>query len=151
MADLKVPRLNRCIFSGRIGNEIELKYTPKGTPVVRLVVAVDRRYKDETEQWQTVTSWIDCVAWNKWAEFAANQVHKGSAVIIEGRIETRNWTDQNNQNRKAVEVIVDVMHTLEWRPREEGSAPVNEEVPFPTEEITPQHSPSTTTTDDVPF
>ena len=150
MADLKVPRLNRCIFSGRIGNEIELKYTPKGTPVVRLVVAVDRRYKDETEQWQTVTSWIDCVAWNKWAEFAANQVHKGSAVIIEGRIETRNWTDQNNQNRKAVEVIVDVMHTLEWRPREEGSAPVNEEVPFPTEEITPQHTTSATT-DDVPF
>ena len=151
MADLKVPRLNRCIFSGRIGNDIELKYTPKGTPVVRLVVAVDRRYKDETDQWQTVTSWIDCVAWNKWAEFAANQAHKGSAVIIEGRIETRNWTDQNNQNRKAVEVIVDVMHTLEWRPREEGSAPVNEEVPFPTEEITPQHSTSNTTTDDVPF
>jgi len=62
MADLKVPRLNKCIFSGRIGNDVELKYTPKGVPVVRFVVACDRRYKDETEQWQTATSWIDCVA-----------------------------------------------------------------------------------------
>ena len=99
MADLKIPRLNKCIFSGRIGNDVELKYTPKGTPVVRFVVACDRRYKDETEQWQTATSWIDCVAWRKWAEFIANQTHKGSAVIVEGRIETRNWTDQNNQNQ----------------------------------------------------
>ena len=147
MADLKIPRLNKCIFSGRIGNDVELKYTPKGVPVVRFVVACDRRYKDETEQWQTATSWIDCVAWRKWAEFIANQTHKGSAVIVEGRIETRNWTDQNNQNRKTTEVIVDVLHSLEWKPREEGATPPNEEVPLPAEEI-PHHN---TTTDDVPF
>ncbi len=61
MADLKVPRLNRCIFSSRIGND-RTEICAQNTPVVRLVVAVDRRYKDETEQWQTVTSWIDCVA-----------------------------------------------------------------------------------------
>lgn len=40
MADLKVPRLNKCIFSGRIGNDVELKYTPKGVPVVRLLLPV---------------------------------------------------------------------------------------------------------------
>ncbi|MCK9309221.1 MAG: single-stranded DNA-binding protein, partial [Candidatus Cloacimonetes bacterium] len=64
MADLKLPRLNKFIVSGRIGNDIELKYTPKGTPVVRFVIASDRSYKDESDQWQTVTSWIDCVAWS---------------------------------------------------------------------------------------
>ena len=150
MADLKLPRLNKCIFSGRIGNDIELKYTPKGTPVVRFVVACDRRYKDDSEQWQTVTSWIECVAWNKWAEFIANQVHKGSPVIVEGRIETRNWTDQNNQNRKTTEVIVEVIYNLEWKPREGEASAVSEDVTLPAEEKAP-HNATNTTTDDVPF
>ncbi|GAB1468347.1 hypothetical protein MASR2M64_10650 [Candidatus Cloacimonadota bacterium] len=148
MADLKLPRLNKFIVSGRIGNDIELKYTPKGTPVVRFVIASDRSYKDESDQWQTVTSWIDCVAWSKTAEQIASQTHKGSAVIVEGRVDTRNWTDQNNVNRKTTEVNVDMLHTLEWKPREDGAAASHhEEAPLPTEESPHQGA----TSDDVPF
>lgn len=147
MADLKLPRLNKFIVSGRIANEIELKYTPKGTSVVRFTLATDRRYKDEADQWQTVTSWIDCVAWTKNADLLASQTHKGSAVIVEGRIDTRNWTDQNNVNRKTTEVVVDMIHTLEWKPREDGANPQHEEVPLPPEESAPHSS----TSDDVPF
>jgi single-strand DNA-binding protein len=147
MADLKLPRINKFIVSGRIGNDIELKYTPKGTPVVRFVIASDRNYKDESDQWQTVTSWIDCVAWSKWAEFLANQTHKGSAVIVEGRIDTRNWTDQSNVNRKSTEVVVEMIHTLEWKPREDGAGAHNDQVPLPPEESAPHNS----TSDDVPF
>lgn len=147
MADLKLPRLNKFICSGRIANDIELKYTPKGTPVVRFTLASDRRYKDEAEQWQSVTSWIDCVAWSKWAELIANQTHKGSAIIVEGRIDTRNWTDQNNVNRKSTEVVVDMIHTLEWKPREDGANQHNDEVPLPPEESAPHNA----TSDDVPF
>ncbi|MDD2228800.1 MAG: single-stranded DNA-binding protein [Candidatus Cloacimonetes bacterium] len=148
MADLRLPRVNKFIVSGRIGNDIELKYTPKGTPVVRFVIASDRGYKDESDQWQTVTSWIDCVAWSKTAETIASQAHKGSAVIVEGRIDTRNWTDQNNVNRKTTEVNVDMVHLLEWKPREDGAtASHNEEAPLPTEESSHQG----VTSDDVPF
>ena len=147
MADLKLPRINKFIVSGRIGNEIELKYTPKGTPVVRFVVANDRSYKDESDQWQTSTSWIECVAWSKWAEFVANQTHKGSPIIVEGRLETRNWTDQNNQSRKSYEVIVENIHTLEWKPREDGANAQNVDVPLPPEESIPHSA----TSDDVPF
>jgi len=147
MADLKIPRLNRFIASGRIANDIELKYTPKGTPVVRFTLANDRRYKDEADQWQTQTSWIDCVAWNKWAEFLANQTHKGSPVIVEGRVDTRNWTDQNNNNRKSTEVVVENIQVLEWKPRADGSNMPDEEVPMPSEESAPHAA----TSDDVPF
>lgn len=146
MADLRMPRLNHIVVSGRIGNEIELKYTPKGAPVVKFAIAHDRNYKDESDQWQTVTSWIDCVAWNKWAEFCANNLKKGSPVIIEGRLETRNWTDQNNQTRKQYEITVENIQLLEWKPKE-GGEPTNEEVPLPSEESAPH----TATKDDVPF
>ena len=147
MADLKIPRLNHFIASGRIANEIELKYTAKGTPVVRFTLANDRRYKDESDQWQSATSWIECIAWNKWAEFVANQTHKGSPVIVEGRLETRNWTDQNNQNRKSTEIIIESIQVLEWKSREEGSSAHDEEVPLPPEETAPYSA----TSDDVPF
>lgn len=147
MADLKLPRINKFIASGRIANDIELKYTPKGTPVVRFTLANDRRYKDESDQWQTSTSWIDCVAWSKWAELIANQTHKGSAIIVEGRIDTRNWTDQNNVNRKSTEVVVDMLHVLEWKPREDGGYDADQNVPLPPEESAPHNA----TSDDVPF
>jgi single-strand DNA-binding protein len=146
MADLKLPRLNKFIASGRIGNDLELKYTPKGTPVLRFALAVDRRYKDEADQWQTATSWIDCVAWSGWAENLANNAHKGTPLIVEGRIDTRTWTDQSNNNRKSTEVVVDGIHILEWKPRD-GQNPGSDDVPMPEENM----APSKTTTDDLPF
>jgi single-strand DNA-binding protein len=146
MADLKLPNINKFMASGRIANDLELKYTPKGTPVMRFTLAVDRRYKDESDQWQTVTSWIDCVAWSKFAENLANNAHKGSPIIVEGRIDTRNWTDQNNVNRKSTEVVLENFHILEWKPRD-GQSTGSEDVPLPEENMAPQK----TTADDLPF
>lgn len=148
MADLRLPRVNKFIVSGRIANDLELKFTPKGTPVLRLTLATDRSYKDDSDQWQTVTSWIDCVAWTKTAEMISNQAHKGSAILIEGRVDTRTWTDQNNATRKSTEVTIDMVHFLEWKPREDQGTASNNEVPLPPEEMAPT---SKTTNDDVPF
>ncbi|MDD2597036.1 MAG: single-stranded DNA-binding protein [Candidatus Cloacimonetes bacterium] len=146
MADLKLPRINKFIVSGRIANDLELKYTPKGVPVLRFTLAADRSYKDDSDQWQTVTSWIDCVAWNKWAESMVNNVHKGSAIVVEGRVDTRTWTDQNNVTRKSTEVTAEMIHFLEWKPRD-GQSTGSEDVPLPEENMAPQK----TTADDLPF
>lgn len=148
MADLRLPRLNKFICSGRIANDLELKFTPKGTPVIRITLASDRSYKDESDQWQTVTSWIDCVAWSKTAEMIANTAHKGSAIIVEGRVDTRNWTDQNNQNRKSTEVNIDSVHFLEWPPRDGEAPQSHSEAPMPSEQPA---SAKNATNDDVPF
>lgn len=147
MADLKLPQLNKVLIAGRITQDLELKFTPKGTPVVRFTVALDKRFKDEADQWQQVPVFVEVVAWQFRAENLCKQAHKGSAVLVEGKIETRSYTDSNNINRKVFEIVADSVQTLEWKPRAEGEAGTDD-VPLPEE--TPQPV-SQTTTDDVPF
>lgn len=144
MADLKLPRLNKVILSGRITNELELKYTPKGVPVLRFTLAMDKRFKDESDQWQQSTIFVDVVVWSNSAENLSKSAHKGSAVLVEGRIETRSYVDNNNQNRKVFEIIAENIQTLEWKPRVDGSG--SEDVPMPED----AHHPAATD-DDVPF
>ncbi len=147
MADLKLPRLNKVFIAGRITQDLELKYTPKGTAVVRFTVVTDKNFKDDSDQWQTVPIYIEVVAWSNNAENICKFGHKGIAVLVEGRIETRSYVDSNNVNRKAFEVIAEHIQTLEWKPRAEGQG-ADEEVPMPEETPLPV---SQTTTDDVPF
>jgi len=144
MADLRLPNINKIMLCGRITQDIELRYTPKGTPVVRFTLAFDRSFKDDTGTWQKVANFIEVVAWSKWAESLSNQAHKGSPLIVEGRLETRTYVDSNNVNRKVVEIIAEYIK----KPRAEGDTPgSNDEVPLPNEEI-PQ---AQVTNDDVPF
>jgi len=147
MADLKVPRLNKIFISGRITHDLELKYTPKGTPVLRFAMASDRRYKDESGEWQNQTTFVDVVVWSAGAENLYKQAHKGTAVLVEGRLEVRTYQDQNNQSRKISEIVAENVQTLEWKPRD-GETPETD-IPLPEE---PQHNPAPTAThDDVPF
>jgi single-stranded DNA-binding protein len=78
----------------------------------------------------------------------SNQAHKGSALLIEGRIDTNNWTDTNNNKRKSTEVYIETVHFLEWKPRDGQETGSDNEVPLPPEEMA---SSTKTTNDDVPF
>lgn len=148
MADLRLPRINKVMISGRITNDLEMKYTPKGTAVMRFTLASDRRYKDESDTWQTAATFIDVVAWTFLAEQLEKNAHKGSALLVEGRLESRSYVDSNNQNRKVWEVIAENIHFLEWKPKEDGSHDhPTEEPPLPEENSAPTRG----TTDDVPF
>ncbi|HQH47410.1 MAG TPA: single-stranded DNA-binding protein [Candidatus Syntrophosphaera thermopropionivorans] len=148
MADLRLPRLNKVFIAGRITQEPELRYTPKGTPVVRFTVATDRRYKDEMDQWQSMPMYIDVIAWSNQAENICKIAHKGTAVLVEGKIDTRSYVDSNNNNRKVFEIIADHIQSLERIPKAEGEG-VEEEVPLPEEE--PNYVAEPVTDDDVPF
>ena len=148
MADLRLPNINKVMLCGRITQDIELRYTPKGTPLTRFSLAYDRSYKDESGAWQKVAHFIEVVAWTKWAESLSNQAHKGSPVIIEGRLETRTYVDSNNNNRKVVEIVAEYIQFLESKFRAEGDAlGSDDEVPLPKDEL-PQ---AQVTNDDVPF
>ena len=148
MADLRLPRLNKVFIAGRITQEPELRYTPKGTPVVRFTVVMDRRYKDEMDQWQSMPMYIDVIAWSNQAENICKIAHKGTAVLVEGKIDTRSYVDSNNNNRKVFEIIADHIQSLERIPKAEGEG-VEEEVPLPEEE--PNYVAEPVTDDDVPF
>ena len=145
MADLKLPRLNRVTLAGRITQDLELKYTPKGSAVLRFTLAMDKRFKDDSDQWQQSSIFVDVIVWMERAEQLCKVAHKGSAVLVEGKIDTRSYVDNNNITRKAFEIIADSVQTLEWKPRADGEHS-DEEVPLPQE-----HTQTAHTTDDVPF
>ena len=146
MADLKLPNINKVMISGRITNDLELKFTPKGTAVLKFSVANDRSYKDESDTWQKATTFFDVVVWTYLAENTSKNCHKGSAVLVEGRLDSRSYVDSNNVNHRVWEVIADTVHVLEWKPKGDAASQ-DIDVPLPSEEVSrPQ-----TTKDDVPF
>jgi len=146
MADLRIPRMNKVMISGRIVNDIEMRYTAKGKPVLRITLAVDKSYKDESGTWQQLSSYLDVVCWDKWAEAVNGNAHKGSPVIVEGRLDARSYVDNNNQNRKVVEIIAEYIQFLEVRQKADTTISEVEPTPMPEDD-----TPATVTTDDVPF
>ncbi|HCX72489.1 MAG TPA: single-stranded DNA-binding protein [Candidatus Cloacimonas sp.] len=142
--ELRLPRVNTVILSGRLTRDIELRYTQSGTPVTKLPIAFDRNYKDASGEWQSETSFIDVVVWSKIAERCAQYLHKGSAVLIEGYLQTRTFVDRDNQNRKVVEVVASRVNFLE----KEYNDSSNQN--YSSSQDSNQME-ATTTDDDVPF
>lgn len=106
---------NKAVLVGRLCNDPELRYTPSGVAVANFRLAVDRQFTNP--QGERETDFIDIVAWRQDAEFAANYLGKGRLVLIDGRIQVRNWTTQDGQRRRSVEVVADRVRGLD-RPRE---------------------------------
>ena len=96
--------INKVILGGRLTADVELKQTPSGVSVCSFNLAVGRKVGKDKEQ---QTDFISCVAWRQTAEFISRYFKKGSSLCIVGNIQTRTWTDPNNQKRYATEVIVD--------------------------------------------
>lgn len=112
--------LNKVMLTGRLGKDVELRVTPNGMSVATFSVASSRPVR-EGEGWKEETEWFRCVAWRELAERAANRLQKGSKVFIEGRLQTREWQDQQGQKRYSTEVIVNDIITLEGRKQEASS------------------------------
>lgn len=93
--------LNKVILGGRLTADVELKQTPQGVSVCQFSIAVNRKGKDAQ------TDFINCVAWRQTAEFISRYFSKGSSICIMGNIQVRSWTDQQNNERYATEVIAD--------------------------------------------
>ena len=96
--------LNKVILMGRFSADPELRHTQSGTPVASFRLAVDRDFKDKDGSRQT--DWLDCVAWRGTAEFISRYFSKGRLVVVEGSLQTRNWTDKEGNKRVSVETIV---------------------------------------------
>jgi single-strand DNA-binding protein len=99
--------VNKVILIGNLGKDPEVKFTPSGTPVAKVTLATNERYKDKNGEWQDRTEWHNLVLWQRQAEIAGEYLKKGSKVYIEGRLQTHSWDDkQTNQKRYMTEVIV---------------------------------------------
>jgi single-strand DNA-binding protein len=98
--------VNKVILIGNLGKDPEVKYTPQGTPVAKITLATNERYKDKSGEWQDRTEWHNVVLWQRLAEIAGEYLKKGGKVYIEGRLQTRSWDDkQTNQKKYMTEVV----------------------------------------------
>jgi len=106
MSDLRLGYLNSVQLIGRLVADPELRYTQKGAPVCDFRIASSRRYKNrETGEQQEETLFINVVAWRRQAELANDFLKKGSAVLIEGRLRSRQWESAQGEKRSAIEVV----------------------------------------------
>ena len=97
--------MNKVILIGRLTRDPELRYTGSNTPVATFSLAVNRPFTNQSGEREA--DFINCVVWRKLAETVKNYLSQGSQVAVEGRIQTRNYDDQNGQKRYVTEVIVE--------------------------------------------
>ena len=116
--------LNQVWLIGRIGNDLELKYTPSGLEVTSFRLAVDRPLSSENRQagQEKQTDWIDVVAWRGTAKFLCERLGKGCSISVVGRIQIRSYVAQDNSNRRVCEVVAETVNALTWPPKESAAA-----------------------------
>ncbi|MBC2721823.1 single-stranded DNA-binding protein [Desulfosporosinus sp.] len=109
--------LNRVVLIGRLTKDPELRYTPNGVAVCNFTLAVDRNYKNA--QGERETDFINCVVYRQLAELSANYLAKGKLAAVDGRIQVRSYTAQDDQKRWVTEVIAENVRFLS--PKDSGS------------------------------
>jgi single-strand DNA-binding protein len=104
MADLKMPEINYVVVAGNLTKDPIFRQTTNNTPVVNFSIASNRKYKDSSNQWQEDVCYVGIVAWNKLAESCRDRLKKGSAVLVDGELQSRNWKSEEGHNRSIVEI-----------------------------------------------
>ncbi len=104
MADLKMPELNSIIIAGNLTRDPVFRQTTNGTPVVNFSIASNRKYRDANNQWQEEVCYVGVVAWNKLAESCTNRLKKGSAVLIDGELQSHLFKNDDGVSRNIVEI-----------------------------------------------
>lgn len=92
--------INKVILMGRLTRDPEMRHTNSGTPVTTFSIAIDNGYGDNKR-----TDFVNCLAWNKTAEFVTKYFTKGKMIIVIGRITTRSWETQDGKRAYATEVV----------------------------------------------
>lgn len=112
--------LNKVLLIGNLTRDPELRYTPQGTPVCTFGLATNRSWQPSVGgERQEETEFHRIVAWNKLAELCSELLFKGRKAFVEGRLQTRNWTDAQGQERTTVEIVIDNMIVLDSK-RKDG-------------------------------
>lgn len=113
--------LNRVQLIGNLTRDPELRYTPSGTAVCSFGLATNRSWNTDSGEKHEETEFHRIVAWNKLAELCSQFLVKGRKVYVEGRLQTRSWTSQDNQQRSVTEIVIDDMILLDSQGRGAGA------------------------------
>ncbi len=108
--------INKAILTGRLGKDVELRYTPNGKAVATFSLAVTDSFNRE------VTHWLNVVVWGKSAENCANYLSKGSLVGVDGRIQTRNYENKEGRKVYVTEIVADRVEFLDSKGKSDKPA-----------------------------
>jgi single-strand DNA-binding protein len=146
---------NKVILLGNLTRDPEVRYTPKGTAVAELGMAVNRVYTTDGGEKREEVTFVDVTLWGRTAEIAGEYLKKGRPVFIEGRLQLDTWDDkQSGQKRSKLKVVADGMQLIGGRPggaggesEEQGGAPrASRTTPPP-----PKSAASEPDEDEIPF
>ncbi|MBZ5639206.1 MAG: single-stranded DNA-binding protein [Acidobacteriia bacterium] len=139
-----MPSLNRVTLLGHLGHDPEVRTTSKGTTVAGFRMATTSRRKDPDSGERTShAEWHRVVAFGQQAEFLGSYAKKGALVLVEGPLQTREWTDREGVKRYTTEVVARQVQLLGKKEQPAAEAPRAEEPPAPEEPAVPE--------DDIPF
>lgn len=104
--------VNSVQILGNLGSDVETKYTPAGTAVATLSIATNRVYTDKAGELQKSTEWHRVVVFGRQAENCGKYLSKGRQVFVQGRLQTRSWTDKDGQKRWTTEIVANQVQFL---------------------------------------
>jgi len=121
--------INQVTLVGRLTKDPELRMTTEGTPVTHVVLAVNRHYRNHHGEIEA--DFVQCTLWKKTAENTAQYCRKGSVIGITGRIQTRNYENQEGKKVYVTDVVAETVRFLSGKPQEARSDPAKkEEIPI---------------------
>lgn len=120
--------LNHIIVMGRLTRDVELRYTQSQVPVASFTLAVDRDFQSR-DNGEKQTDFIDIVAWRNTAEFVSKYFSKGTLAVVSGRLQIRNWEDQNGVKRRTAEIVADNVYFGESKRRDDSQTGYTNQAP----------------------
>ena len=113
--------LNKVLLIGNLTKDPELRYTPNGTAVTNLRLAVNRKFKDRSGELKEDTCFVTVTAWDKQAEICNQYLQKGRAVFVEGILQSRSWETNDGQKRSTIDVRAERIQFLSAGPKGESA------------------------------
>ncbi|MEP6698923.1 MAG: single-stranded DNA-binding protein [Verrucomicrobiota bacterium] len=148
---------NQVILLGNVTRDPEIRYTPKGTAVTELGMAMNRVYSGEGGEKREEVTFVDVTLWGRTAEIAAEYAKKGRPVMIEGRLQLDSWDDkQSGQKRSKLKVVGESLHLIGGRPggggeSEQGERPARASGGRPSAPPPAKSAPTEPDEDEIPF
>lgn len=137
--------INKAIIIGHLGRDPETRYMPNGDAVTNIAVATTESWKDKnTGEKKELTEWHRVTFYRKLAEVVGQYLRKGSQIYLEGKLQTRKWTDKDGVERYTTEIIADTMQML-------GGGPKQPDSPAQQPRQQQYSTPDNFVSDDIPF
>lgn len=120
---------NRVILLGNLTRDPELSYTPSSTPICKFGLATNRKWRDQSGEMREETCFVDCTAFGRRAETLNQYMRKGRPLLVEGRLQFSQWTNQEGQKRSKLEVVVDNFTFMGGPRADQGDQPAAASAP----------------------